>query len=121
MVVLDVERSDDIRNPITVQHTCGRNVPGGSGSQIHNPTRLPVFRRPRQDSMRTTEETFVGPDGQSEGSVVYENVLAMRGLKSVISPTIYRIRERLPLPVRPLRKTHSEITAPGISGLRAHT
>src|SRR5580765_5603006 len=120
MVVLDVERPDNIGNSITVQHACGRDITGGPGGQVHNPTRLPVFRQPRPDSMRTAEQELAGSDRQSKRTVVDQSMLAVSGCERVVTSTIRGIRVDSARPIWSLNKTLPQIPAPGIGSLRTH-
>jgi hypothetical protein len=92
-VALAVEGADDIRHALVIQHAHSRNVERRSGTQVENPTGLPVFDDPSPETGRVPREKLARADGQFERAVVDQDVFPMRSKQAVVQGSVRRIRD----------------------------
>ena len=64
-----VERSDNIRRSVVIQHILGGNAERLSSVQIHDPAHLPTLDDSRQDAGTVTEQEPIRSEWQRERSV----------------------------------------------------
>ena len=121
--VFDVERPDDVRHAKAVQHALRRDRCQdlrNSDSRSNSPASFPPAAPTTPDAL--PNRSFGGPIGRCERAIVDHDVFPMRAKESVVSSAIGRIRDtRRAGTVCSFTGNLSEIPAPRVSQLRAHS